>query len=270
MRFVAPFDHQRGVWFYVPILLFGLLPATLWIVPMIRFLLSGESCQAQRRCASLSFLLLAGGWCVFFFTLSGCKLPTYILPAFPSLALACAIFLTRTNRVWHRRTKVVLAMSLAFVVVMNHSLIPWYANYRSPTRQADVLKRYCGDRETKVVCYPRPCNAVAYLLNRSDLRNYRSKQIEELRALVRQNSRTVILCTHRHSLDGLRELLPPEVEITETAHFGLDEVPGLPNRWQEKARKLLGQTALGLCDLAVVEIRPEWRDLLVKKSNRKR
>src|SRR5262245_45120039 len=97
VRFVAPFDHQRGVWFYLPIVLLGLLPGTLLLVPFVRFLLSGDPEAARGRSRELGFLILAGGWCLLFFTLSGCKLPTYILPAFPPLALALGTFLAQSR-----------------------------------------------------------------------------------------------------------------------------------------------------------------------------
>jgi hypothetical protein len=105
------------------------------------------------------------------------------------------------------------------------------------------------------VCYPRPCNSVAFYLNRDDMVNYRSKEIEELRALVRAQPRTVILCTHRHSLEGLRQLLPPEVHVVDSVRIGLTDIPGVPARWMKPLAKLLGETALGLCDIAVVERR---------------
>ena len=96
-RFLTPFAHERGVWFYGPVLLLGLLPGTLLLVPFLRFLFSADEATARRRPAELGFLLLAGGWCVLFFTLSACKLPTYILPAFPPLALALGWFLTHSR-----------------------------------------------------------------------------------------------------------------------------------------------------------------------------
>ncbi len=95
VRFLSPFDHLEPVWFYGPILLWGLLPATLLLWPFLRFLASGDA--AQYRCPALGFTLLAGGWGVLFFSLSGCKLPTYVLPAFPPLALALGRFLTVTR-----------------------------------------------------------------------------------------------------------------------------------------------------------------------------
>jgi hypothetical protein len=254
LRFVAPFDHQHGVWFYLPIILGGLLPATLLLVPFVRFLLSGKEDYATWRSPELGFLLLGGGWCLLFFTLSGCKLPTYVLPAFPLLALALGYFLAYGDWRESRWPAGVAVVAFLLMLAFHHLLLPWYARYRSPLQQPEVLVRHCGDPGASVVCYPRPCNVVAYFLDRDDLRHYRSKEIEDLRTLVRSQPRTVILCTHRHALDGLRELLPPEVRITTTAHFGLGPIPGVPARWSARARRFLGGTALGLSDLAVVEM----------------
>lgn len=256
VRFLAPFDHPRGVWFYVPVLLFGMLPGSLLFVSLLRFLLSGRPGVAERRSPELGFLLLAGGWCVLFFTLSGCKLPTYILPAFPPLALALGYLIVHGG--WQQSRWPAAAAAAAFLLMLagHHLLLPWYAAYRSPLRRREVLARHCADPAASVVCYPRPCNAVAFHFDRTDLRNYRSKDIEELRTLVRKQPRTVILCTHRHALEGLRQLLPPEVSIVDTAHFGLASIPGVPKKLMPRLARLLGGTALGLSDLAVVEYRP--------------
>src|SRR5262249_36656714 len=90
----------------------------------------------------------------------------------------------------------------------------------------------------------------------SDLRSYRSKEIEDLRDLVRERPRVVILCTHRHSLAALDELLPPEVGVAHAAHFGLTDIPGVPKPLMRQLRRGLGETALGLCDVAIVERLP--------------
>jgi 4-amino-4-deoxy-L-arabinose transferase-like glycosyltransferase len=256
MRFLAPFDHQRGVWFYGPVLLLGLLPATLLVVPFLRFLLTGDEATVSQRPLELGFLLLAGGWCVLFFTLSGCKLPTYVLPAFPPLALALGHFLAHSRWRVSRAPAIAGGMTFVLLAIGHHVALPWYAAYRSPMgRPAEVL-RLCADPTVPVACYPRPCDSVAFYLRRDDLRNYRSKDIEELRALVRRQPRIVILCTHRHSLRGLHELLPPEVAVVDEAHLGLADIPGVPPPLMKVLARLMGETALGLCDVAVVEQRP--------------
>jgi dolichol-phosphate mannosyltransferase len=48
---------------------------------------------AEQRPAALGFCLLAAGWCVVFYSLSGCKRAGYILPAMPPLALALGCYL---------------------------------------------------------------------------------------------------------------------------------------------------------------------------------
>lgn len=254
-RFLAPFAHEHGIWFYIPVFLGGLLPVTLLLVPFVRFLFSSDPARAARRTVELSFLLLAGGWCVFFFTLSQCKLPTYIMPAFPPLCLAFGHFLVN-SRVPLRTLRVGATAAFLVMALAHHVAMPWYADYRSPVGHPRAIRRLCADKLTTVVCYPRNCDSVAFYLGRDDLRNYRSKNIDALRTLVRLRPRTVILCTHRHSLRGLHELLPPDVRIVEEVHFGLRDIRGVPPRLMKVLVKLMGETALGLCDIAVVE--PGW------------
>jgi hypothetical protein len=256
LRFLAPFAHERGVWFYGPVLLAGLFPATLLTVPFLRFLASGDPDVARRRTADLGFLLLAGGWCVAFFSASACKLPTYVLPAFPPLALALGWYLAGSRWERSRVTYGAAGGTFALLAVTHLLALPWYAAYRSPLSKPADLVRLCGDRNVTVVCYPRNCDSVAFFLGRDDLRAYRSKDIEDLRKLVREKPRTVILCTHRHALRGLKQLLPPDTPVLESVHHGLGPIPGVPRGPMRVLAKLMGETALGLCDVAVVEPRP--------------
>jgi 4-amino-4-deoxy-L-arabinose transferase-like glycosyltransferase len=263
-RFLAPGIHVRGFWFYGPVVLLALLPATLFAVPLGRFLLRlDEPCGKSRE---LGFHLLAGGWCVAFFTLSACKLPTYILPALPFFALVAGYFLAQTDRLRSRFVQGLAATSFAALLFAHWMAVPWYARFRSPmSRPADVLA-LCADPATPVVCYPRNCDSVSFYLGRDDLRVFRSKDIEDLRTLVRIQPRTVILCTHRHSLQGLKQLLPPEVRIVRERRMGLGEIPGVPPWLMRPLAKLMGETALGLSDLAEVEMPP----LCAKAANEPR
>lgn len=254
-RFLQPFDHLQPVWYYLPVLLLGLLPATLLGVPLVRFLFSGAEEAAERRCPELGFFLLAGGWCVLFFSASGSKLPTYIMPAFPPLALAAGYGLVHGRWRDSRWPAALAGTAFGLLLVGHHVLVPWYAWYRSPMGRPDEVRPFFADPEAPVVCYPRHCDSVAFYLDRDDLRNIRSRDIEELRFLVRQQSRTIVLCTHRSSLAGLRQALPPEVRIVSERHFALGDVPGLPKQWSRKVAKLAGETPFGLCDIAVIEMR---------------
>jgi 4-amino-4-deoxy-L-arabinose transferase-like glycosyltransferase len=257
LRFMAPFDHLQPVWYYVPLVALGLLPATPLMVPFMRYLSSGSPEHAVTRSPALGFTLLAGGWCLLFFSLSGCKLPTYILPGFPFLGLALGHFLAHSP--WQRaRTVRGLAVTGLLMQVLGHYVVvPWYAEYRSPLRQWEAIAATCGDPRTPVICYPRMCHTVAFYLGREDITWCRSKEIDKLREVMRQQPRTVLLLSHRHSFQVLTPALAPEFEMRRTAHFALPPPPGVPRGWGKEAAKALGETSLGLADLAVVERRAE-------------
>lgn len=84
--------HQRPgpVWYFVPCLLLGFLPWSTLLFPLFK-----NSC---RRVTSVVFqperLLISWvGFVFVFFSLSGSKLPSYILPMFPALALLAGRYL---------------------------------------------------------------------------------------------------------------------------------------------------------------------------------
>lgn len=252
VRFMTPFDHQRPVWFYGPVLLAGLLPVSLLVLPFLRFLLSGDPEVMRRRCPELGWVLLAGGWCVFFFSLSGCKLPTYVLPAFPPLALALGYYLT--ERGWQRSPLVAGGAGLMAVLlaVTHYVLVPGYALYHSPFADADAVSRLCGDGRLPVVSYPRNCDSVAFYVGREDVRSYRSKYTHLLVRFLQDHPRTVILFTHRHSLEGLHQALPPSVRLTGEMALGLP-ASATASRWFNALRRLTGETRQELYYLAVAE-----------------
>ena len=89
---MAPIDHAEPFWFFIPGLMLGMLPWTLLLAPFAKYLMRRSGALARRRSASLGFLLLASLWCLLFFSLGGCKRPSYILPAMPPLALALGCY----------------------------------------------------------------------------------------------------------------------------------------------------------------------------------
>jgi 4-amino-4-deoxy-L-arabinose transferase-like glycosyltransferase len=249
VRFLAPFDHIRPVWFYIPVLLAGLLPATLLTVGVLRHLLSGRSERAATRNPQLGFFLLAGGWCVFFFSMSGCKLPTYILPALPPLALIVGAYVAASGRGVRVVSGILVVCAAGLLLWVHGSLLPWYAKLRSPMGEAERVRKYCADPAAEIVCFPRSCDSLAFYLKRDDLRAARSKYSLELIEMLRQQPRTVVLFTHRHSLEALRYSLPPDLVIVEVVTFKRDKNVGA---WFDV---LTTETPWGLCDLAVVERR---------------
>ncbi len=212
LRFLIPFDHQEPVWYYGPILLLGLLPASLLALGLLRFLISGDPRQTNRRCPEWGFTLLAGGWCVLFFSLSGCKLPTYVLPAMPLLALALGYYVAHSSWAVSHWTRAAGVLAFGVLATLHYGFIPWFAEFHSPMSRAAEVRRYCEG--TPVVCYPRPCDSVAFYLGRADFRSFRSKETPALLNYLQQQPRTVILFTHRHSPEGLRSALPSGWHLT--------------------------------------------------------
>ncbi len=257
LRFVAPFDHIEPVWYYVLPLLAGLLPGTLLLPALLRFLGTTDPQTAARRTPALGFVLLAGLWCVLFFSLSGSKLPTYILPAFPPLALALGYFVAHAPQPRPRRLAAVLTLGVMIQFASHYLIVPWYANYRSPLPHWDEVAHTCGDEKTTVFCYPRTAHAVAFYLKREDLPSFRSKEMHLLCAQMLKRPRTVLLLTHRHSLAGLRQALPPQLKVVRATRFKLPPPRALPDALHQPFVQLLGETALGMCDLVVVERRGE-------------
>ena len=101
-RYLSNVHKREGAWWYfVPILLVGLLPwasALPWLGRRDRV----EEADAQRQARSVLVV-----WSVFvfvFFSASGSKLPSYILPMFPALALLIALRLREARAAtlrWH-------------------------------------------------------------------------------------------------------------------------------------------------------------------------
>ncbi|HKB41234.1 MAG TPA: glycosyltransferase [Gemmataceae bacterium] len=92
-RFFTGGYHDSPVWFYVPVLLIGGLPWSLLLIPLVRFLFSRSPQAGGLRAPALGYFVLWAGWCVLFFSLSRGKLPPYVLPAVPALAVITGCYL---------------------------------------------------------------------------------------------------------------------------------------------------------------------------------
>ena len=171
----------------------------------------------------MGYLLLAGAWCVFFFSLAGSKLPTYILPAFPPLCLALGCFVARTA--WHRsRWLIGLTAACWLLLACSHYLvIPHYARQRSPIDRLEELRASC-DTGMPVVCFPRNVDSVAFYLGRTDFRTYRSKQLPDLVQALEQQPHTLVLFGHRNSPETLKLHLPPHLRMVDRKPLGICEM----------------------------------------------
>ncbi len=89
-RYFTPvFHHPQPFWFFIPILLLAVLPWTLLLVGVARDAI--QSCRGHRLTDSPGLFFAC--WVIFpvlFFSASDSKLPGYILPAVPPLALLMA------------------------------------------------------------------------------------------------------------------------------------------------------------------------------------
>jgi 4-amino-4-deoxy-L-arabinose transferase-like glycosyltransferase len=92
-RFVEGIAHEECWWYYLPVLAVACLPWSPLFPFFLWHLKRTESEQRSQRFKSLGFLILWASWCVAFFTLSRGKLPLYVLPSLPALALLTGWYL---------------------------------------------------------------------------------------------------------------------------------------------------------------------------------
>ncbi|HYW75244.1 MAG TPA: glycosyltransferase family 39 protein [Gammaproteobacteria bacterium] len=95
LRFLTPISHRPGPWWYfLPLLILAVLP---WLYSAVRSLVDGASRVVERdgRFSPDAFLWLWVVFIVFFFSISHSKLPSYVLPVTPALAVLTGITLDR-------------------------------------------------------------------------------------------------------------------------------------------------------------------------------
>lgn len=121
VRFVAGLGHEQPVWFYLPVLLIMFMPGTLLIYPAIRALVSRSMEAAALRTHAVGFALLWAVWCFAFFSCATDKLPGYILPALPAVALLLGWYLDKAivsaslSRIAQTRLSVMSTQALSAV-----------------------------------------------------------------------------------------------------------------------------------------------------------
>ena len=94
-RFTSKIHHRAGpIYYFVPILLLGMIP---WLGVLAQSLWQAARREGPGFQPKL-LLLIWAGFIFFFFSISSSKLPSYILPIFPALALLIACYLQRASR----------------------------------------------------------------------------------------------------------------------------------------------------------------------------
>lgn len=111
-RYFTPvFQHRQPLWFFGPIVLLAMLPWTTLLWPVAQEGLRLWREKSWNRSPGFFFACWAA-FPVFFFSLSQSKLPGYILPAIPPLALLSSVALIRGFGK-SRATATILAVAVA-------------------------------------------------------------------------------------------------------------------------------------------------------------
>ncbi|MBV7535693.1 glycosyltransferase family 39 protein [Duganella sp. sic0402] len=136
-RFFLKTHHREGPWYYFLLLLIpGVMP---WLGLLPQALLNGARRDAQLRFQPKLLLLV---WVLFitcFFSYSSSKLPGYILPVYPALAMLLAIYLEGASRLNRMLAAVLLVLvGLGGLAVIPHMIS---AAVRHPGERA-LLEAY--------------------------------------------------------------------------------------------------------------------------------
>ena len=94
-RFLEPLENHRGpIVYYIPAIIIGFFPWSIFLtlsgIELTRRMRTGT----QARQAVLLLFVWMGLW-IGFFSLASTKLPNYVLPAYPALAVGTAAFIDR-------------------------------------------------------------------------------------------------------------------------------------------------------------------------------
>ena len=135
-RFLTTEHHRPGAWYYfAPIFGFGIMPwLFLWFATFLRSwresLPGSNGFDWMRFCFIWAFVVFG------FFSMSGSKLPSYIFPEYPAIAMLLGLELTRaTQRTLFVTTllhAIVVIGFLGFVLFGFGPLIPSISNPESP------------------------------------------------------------------------------------------------------------------------------------------
>lgn len=132
-RMVGTVNHQQPFWFYIPVFFGGFMPWSLMMVAQAyRLPRIWKTCETRTH--SHNFIMYCLVWAAFellLFSAIKTKLPTYILPAAPPLAILAAICASTVMRNQHKplaRTVVILPLVMIATIC---GAIHWAATHDS-------------------------------------------------------------------------------------------------------------------------------------------
>jgi 4-amino-4-deoxy-L-arabinose transferase-like glycosyltransferase len=217
VRYLAPFDHEKPAWFYLPGLLLGTLPWSLLLVPLLRDCWRRDTRWA-RQAAGLGIFLAALVWCLGFFSLSGCKRAGYVLPAFPTLAVVLGTYVTRAFS-W-RSVGTVGSVGAALVApALFGAILIWLPEYhRRFGLRAQICPYTDQARDLAVVCYPRRWDSVSFYLGRK-VDCFAAEERDQLKANLTGAETLLFVKNDKTFLEAI-EALPLDLEFVPVGRDG--------------------------------------------------
>ena len=256
--------HQRSQpwYFFIPVLIAGMLP---WIMTLLAALPTAfKRLTAGKDFDPTLFALLWAGFIFAFFSLSGSKLPSYILPIFPALALIAAQHLAMMDGrtlAWQLSPLAVLAAAGLAAVPFTVNLasasipaelysaqIPWLYAAAATLLAGTATAMYCGWRgnvgRAVVVCAFTGLSATQLLVTSEDSLSPAHSTyhlVQKLKPYLKPNAPF-------YSVGSYEQTLPFYIKRTVT----------LVDYQDEMAYGLTQEPLLWVPDLATFEHR--WRD----------
>ncbi len=133
LRFLTPISHRPGPWWYfLPLLILAVLPR---IYSAGRSIIAGARRLVERdgEFRPDAFLWLWVVFIVFFFSISHSKLPSYVLPVIPALAVLTALMLARLHGSKWRWIAWGLSLLAGAFVILLAALGPRFMHHIEPT-----------------------------------------------------------------------------------------------------------------------------------------
>ena len=176
-RFLTKVHRRGGAWYYfIPILLFGSMPWLPFIAVRLRngwqrdrsvaHPLVGEG-GVVKALQPLRLLLLWTGFVFLFFSVSSSKLPSYILPVFPALALFAAVEMQRMEPEMLSRLAWGLAAvgsGLLLIVIIGGERIA--SEFSKDSSPFEIVRNYVPWIQASVFSFTVGAIAAAWLFRR--------------------------------------------------------------------------------------------------------